>query len=426
MSGMRSTVRAVRGRSVIAVAAVSIVAGGASLAVAAGGGAGKQRDYEATAAYLRARSALIRAGHEDMPAGRASMEAYVSQVQAECPEALASAPGVSKAERRQARSSGRERQELLLFMEEERGLGLAERRRLQAPIERFAGRVESLSWRDVRITRLVHTLAEVELESLRTPLPNLCGEIEAWAASGYEALPKGMMESSEPQEAVVDREISALGCRWLAASPQGTILAVLRGVESPGAKPGPVRVARMEIKLAVAEAMASAGPLVKLSEALGSKAAGGTEGVLVQSGEIVTVHIRSHVTTGSAPKPKRCPGRRRRTSAPSHRRSRLVPVGVPYRLHIPVPPAVRRAGGRELRQFELGRVVASQAGCEACHRIGHDGNPGPGRDLTHVGSRLSESQIRHAIVDARSPMPSFRDLPHRELKALVKFLALLR
>lgn len=100
--------------------------------------------------------------------------------------------------------------------------------------------------------------------------------------------------------------------------------------------------------------------------------------------------------------------------------------GGPYVLWMRPPPAVRKAGGRELRQFRLGRRVAAQSGCLACHRIGRQGNPGPGRDLTHIGSLRSESLIRQAIVDGARPMPSFRKLPPKKLRALVRFLALLR
>jgi mono/diheme cytochrome c family protein len=91
-----------------------------------------------------------------------------------------------------------------------------------------------------------------------------------------------------------------------------------------------------------------------------------------------------------------------------------------------VPAAVKRAGGEELRAFEAGRTVYAQTGCAACHRIGDVGNAGPGPNLTHVGSTLSRSGIEKAILDASKPMPSFRRLPPAKLKAIVRFLSLLR
>jgi Cytochrome c len=94
---------------------------------------------------------------------------------------------------------------------------------------------------------------------------------------------------------------------------------------------------------------------------------------------------------------------------------------------LPLPPAaVRRAGGRELDEFEAGERFVAQSGCMACHRIGDGGNRGPGRNLTHVGSRLSKRQIAHALVDPRAPMPSFKHLPARKFHDIARFLALLR
>jgi hypothetical protein len=91
-----------------------------------------------------------------------------------------------------------------------------------------------------------------------------------------------------------------------------------------------------------------------------------------------------------------------------------------------LPAAVKRAGGEELRAFEAGRTVYAQTGCGACHRIGSFGNAEPGPNLTHVGSALSRSGIEKAILDPTQPMPSFRHLPPAKLRAIVRFLSLLR
>src|ERR1700757_4231270 len=40
-------------------------------------------------------------------------------------------------------------------------------------------------------------------------------------------------------------------------------------------------------------------------------------------------------------------------------------------------------------QFEKGKEVAAQSGCLACHKIGDNGNDGPGPQLTHIGSKLA-------------------------------------
>lgn len=104
-------------------------------------------------------------------------------------------------------------------------------------------------------------------------------------------------------------------------------------------------------------------------------------------------------------------------------------VGVPILAGPPSiapPSAVRRAGGHELREFEVGATVAVDSGCLACHRIGDQGNHGPGPALTYVGRRLSESQIQRALVSPSPPMPSFKNLPKTKFRALMRFLMLLR
>jgi ubiquinol-cytochrome c reductase cytochrome b subunit/menaquinol-cytochrome c reductase cytochrome b/c subunit len=100
--------------------------------------------------------------------------------------------------------------------------------------------------------------------------------------------------------------------------------------------------------------------------------------------------------------------------------------GGPTVLAIEPPAAVTRAGGTLLDEFKLGRVVMAQTGCLACHRIGGQGNSGPGPDLTHVGSRLSPRQIARALISSKEPMPSFKRLPRPKFNAVVQFLSLLR
>jgi Cytochrome C oxidase, cbb3-type, subunit III len=91
-----------------------------------------------------------------------------------------------------------------------------------------------------------------------------------------------------------------------------------------------------------------------------------------------------------------------------------------------IPPAIRHVGDRVLQEYKAGATVMAQSGCLACHRIGDDGNRGPGQNLTHVGSRLDEAQIERAIRDPSEPMPSFKNLPTARFHALVRFLQLLR
>ena len=85
-----------------------------------------------------------------------------------------------------------------------------------------------------------------------------------------------------------------------------------------------------------------------------------------------------------------------------------------------------QAGGQTLAEFEAGRKVVVGSGCLACHKIGDNGNSGPGPDLTHIASRLPRQGIARTLVNPTAPMPSFRNLPPAKFKAVVNFLSQLK
>ena len=79
-----------------------------------------------------------------------------------------------------------------------------------------------------------------------------------------------------------------------------------------------------------------------------------------------------------------------------------------------------------MAEFYLGRSVIAQSGCEACHKIGDNGNDGPGPNLTNVGSRLTRQGIARTLVNPTAPMPSFKNLPPQKFNAVVAFLSQLK
>jgi mono/diheme cytochrome c family protein len=70
-----------------------------------------------------------------------------------------------------------------------------------------------------------------------------------------------------------------------------------------------------------------------------------------------------------------------------------------------------------------GAEVITQAGCLACHRLATTGNDGPGPPLDAVGARMAPRAIRRALIHAIAPMPSYRHLAPRRLRALVAYLS---
>jgi menaquinol-cytochrome c reductase cytochrome b/c subunit len=77
-------------------------------------------------------------------------------------------------------------------------------------------------------------------------------------------------------------------------------------------------------------------------------------------------------------------------------------------------------------QYEAGKLVVAQSGCLACHKIGHNGNDGPGPDLTNVAEKLPRAAILRTLENPTAPMPSFAGLPEEKKTAMVDFLAQLR
>jgi quinol---cytochrome c reductase cytochrome c subunit, bacillus type len=101
-------------------------------------------------------------------------------------------------------------------------------------------------------------------------------------------------------------------------------------------------------------------------------------------------------------------------------------AGSPTVIEMATPAAVTKAGGATLAKYEEGKLVVAQSGCLACHKIGDNGNDGPGPQLTHVGARIPRQAIARTLVNPTAPMPSFRNLPPQKFSAVVEFLSLLK
>ena len=98
-------------------------------------------------------------------------------------------------------------------------------------------------------------------------------------------------------------------------------------------------------------------------------------------------------------------------------------AGSPTEIEMKAPSDLK---GQQLAQFEKGKLVAAQSGCLACHKIGHNGNDGPGPELTEIGSKSPRESIARTLQNPTAPMPSYaalqRDKPE-QFSALIDFLA---
>jgi hypothetical protein len=218
-----------------AVIAVVVLALSATSAQASSG------DTSSTGAYLHAYLGQVRAEVSGLPAALAAMEALRGQLQQECPGVLAQQPTPSRGEKpsESAIEISDEVQESLF--------GVAERTESSVH-RRFAGSVSRLRWSDRALTRLVHTYAAGEVEQAEAPTPDLCSDIRAWVASGFQTV-------SAATAAYLGRE-SAISSRT--AGAQEAIMRKLERYESPADK----RIAR---QIAAVEKQATETVLPKLS-----------------------------------------------------------------------------------------------------------------------------------------------------------------
>jgi mono/diheme cytochrome c family protein len=74
-------------------------------------------------------------------------------------------------------------------------------------------------------------------------------------------------------------------------------------------------------------------------------------------------------------------------------------------------------------ELEPGKEVVAQEGCLACHKLGENGNNGPGPELTQIGENLPRNAIARSLEVGPGIMPSYAGLPPQKQEALTAFLA---
>ena len=89
-------------------------------------------------------------------------------------------------------------------------------------------------------------------------------------------------------------------------------------------------------------------------------------------------------------------------------------AGSPTQIDIEVAP-----------DYEAGKLVAAESGCLACHQFEHNGNNGPGPQLTEIGNRLNPAAISRSLVVGPGIMPSYATMQEQDpekFRDLVLFL----
>lgn len=144
-------------------------------------------DIAATRAYVAADYALVHTARVNLKTGEAALESLRQTIGAECPKAATASPENEAAEH--------------LSNEVVGAMGVAFVRSDIPAVDAFAEAVASLRWSDGKLTRKVVVYADKLKALAALQEPNVCGDVRAWAASGYKTL--------QPDTTQFDREYSA-------------------------------------------------------------------------------------------------------------------------------------------------------------------------------------------------------------------------
>jgi hypothetical protein len=185
----------------------------------------------ATRAYIKANYALVRAARSNLAAGNAALKSLVRQITGECPLAAAESPENHDAEQLSNEVAG--------------AMTVVVYRPDAAAVAVFARAVRGLRWSNRALTRTVKTYT-AQLKGLATlATPDVCGDVKAWAASGYQALPASTLQFDQRYYAV-DVEAEEVSLRLLAPYESAGEASLVR------------RTKQLEAPLAEAEANAVA------------------------------------------------------------------------------------------------------------------------------------------------------------------------
>jgi hypothetical protein len=212
------------GKALIAVLAILPLAAVAPTPALAGGG-----DVASTRAYIQADYALVHVARTNMKTGEAALESLRRGLGAECPRAAAASPENEAAEHLSNEVIGAMS---IVFI----------RADLRA-VEGFTQTVGRLHWSNRRLTNKVSSYATKLKAVAGLAMPNVCGDVRAWAAGGYRTLPASTLQFDQ-QFSAEDVGIGEVPARLLAPYESSTERAVLR------------RTTRFEQELVDAEARA--------------------------------------------------------------------------------------------------------------------------------------------------------------------------
>jgi len=197
-------------------------------------------DILATHAYIQANYALARASVARIGAGQAKIQQLNTQLASECPLVGAGSPEDAAAEPVSAEVA-------VALWSIAYGTDAG-------PIRSFLGIAKRLHWSDHRITALAERYANSLHAYATLPLPDLCGDVGSWKASGFQIIPATTTSSVAREQAV---ELEAGPSRLLARFERWSDAAMLACTEA------------LEVKLEENEFLLGQGDWYEVLETLG-------------------------------------------------------------------------------------------------------------------------------------------------------------
>lgn len=137
---------------------------------------------------MRANYALVASAHAKQRAAEAALQSLLARVRRECPNVVAGSPQNEASEKLTAELIGAMR--LGAIAPSAKAIAI------------YSRAVAGLRWSNGALTRSVHTYARELLAQSRLAVPDFCGELRAWKASGYATLPPGTLRFDHAYYAV--------------------------------------------------------------------------------------------------------------------------------------------------------------------------------------------------------------------------------
>ncbi len=123
-----------------------------------------------------------------------------------------------------------------------------------APIRRFQQVAGRLRWNSAKTTRAVAKYVRNLRAISSVPLPHLCADVRAWAATGFQVVPAAIVKEVERVEGL---DLKAVSSRLLAPFERGSDAATVK------------RTARLEQKIEEFEFLVGQGDWIHVLETLG-------------------------------------------------------------------------------------------------------------------------------------------------------------